>query len=97
MILRSTTAHTNAIQWNSDQKLPFESIANKAPSVEVPVLIKENLEYAGIVIVPIFILLLMVPKQLPDFGISSIELYTRLSEENLLLKLLFVVFKSLYN
>nr|DAN05260.1 MAG TPA: hypothetical protein [Caudoviricetes sp.]DAP06129.1 MAG TPA: hypothetical protein [Caudoviricetes sp.] len=23
MILRSTTAHTNAIQWNSDQKLPF--------------------------------------------------------------------------
>ena len=52
-------------------------------------MIKENLEYAGIVIVPIFILLLMVPKQLPDFGISSIELYTRLSEENLLLKLLF--------
>ena len=60
----------------AEYTLPLESMANKAPSEELPVFIKANLEYAGIEkrssikigALPI------TPKQLPFAGRSEREL-----------------------
>ncbi len=67
--------HTLSLRY-AEYTVPLESIASKAPSVESPVFMKANLEYAGIekrslIKIGAFPI---VPKQLPLDGKSAREL-----------------------